>query len=127
MKTKQKLTLVKWLGQQEREARRQAAENQDDADMIAFFKERASQFRIASTYYKSLRCKAPDPAIDDRMAEDPAGVFQQCLQSTIVTLNDLRKTAAKDNIRVRIRCDARVDAFSEVLEFLNAGRNQGQE
>lgn len=124
VKAKQKFTLVKWLGQQEREASRHAEDIQDDADMIAFFKERASQFRIASAYYKSLRCKAPVPAIDDRMAEDPAGVFQQCLQSTICKSKSMRKAAAKDDIRTRIRCDALAGALLEVLEFLNSGRNK---
>ena len=127
MTKEQKLTLVKWLGQQELEASSQAEDIQDNADMIAFFKERASQFRIASAYYKSLRCKAPDPAIDDRMAEDPAGVFQQCLHWSIATSNDMRKAAAKDDIRTRIHCHALAGALLDVLEFLNAGRNQGQE
>jgi len=127
MTKEHRLTLVKWLGQQEREAIIQAEDIQDNADMIAFFKERASQFRIASAYYKSLRCKAPDPAIDDRMAEDPAGVFQQCLRSTICKSKSMLKAAAKDDIRTRIRCYALSGALLEVSEFLNAGRNQGQE
>jgi len=126
MTNEQNDNLQEWLVQKEREASTKA-NRLGNAEIVIFFKERAGAFQNALTYYKSLRCKAKVPEGDDRIAKDPAGVFQQCLHWSIATSNDLRETAAKYNIRFRIRCDARTDALSEVLEFLNAGRNQGQE
>jgi len=119
--------LQEWLMQRELEAYRQAAKRSNNTKRTTYFKERAGAFQNALTYYKSLRCKAKVPEGDNRIAKDPAGVFQQCLHWSIATSNDMRKAAAKDDIRTRIRCHALAGALLDVLEFLNAGRNQGQE
>lgn len=125
MKKEQKLTLEKWLMQRELEASRQSR-RLDNKEPIHVLEARASAFEDASEYFADILQKATDRN-GEYTTEAQAHDLQQRLKLAVMLADDVFNTSDPYYADIRTGYKTRSETLSEILEFLNSDRNQGQQ
>ena len=126
MTNKENDNLQEWLVQRELEASRQSR-RQDNKEPMHVLEARAIAFEDASIYHADILQKAKDLTNDEYTTEAQEKDLQQLLNQAIMLADDVFNTSDPYYAYIRAGYKTRSEALSEVLEFINSDRNQGQE
>ena len=126
MTNKENDNLQEWLVQRELAASRQSR-RLDNKEPINVLEARASAFEDASIYHADILQKAKDLTNGEYTTEAQEKDLQQRLKQAIMLADDIFNTSDPYYAERREYLIARSETFSEVLEFINSDRNQGQE
>jgi len=125
MTNKENDNLQEWLVQRELEASRQSR-RQDNKEPMHVLEARAIAFEDASEYFADILRTATDRN-GEYTTEAQAHDLQQRLKLEIMLADDIFNTSDPYYAERREYLIARSETLSEVLEFINSDRNQGQE